>query len=214
MELMEHVDCVGQTSFLTILVWKNIKYDNPYIEHHQLYGKAHKSLTASIPAPISQPPNAPPITNALAVPSLAAKSKPPRKSVTRKTLTNMCTDSDKVKIVGDITKSDPFQKRKQRSTGASEEVAIGHEDKVIALVSVNKDMAEIVVPGPTNITSTRPKSKLKSKRVAIVVSSRSDLQWIGKGRERKLCCQWRQTSITMSGGSLELLVQQAAKQRI
>ncbi|KAG1905616.1 uncharacterized protein F5891DRAFT_1182680 [Suillus fuscotomentosus] len=181
MELMEHVDHVGQTSFLTVLVWKNIKCDDPRIEHHHLYGMAHKGLTAWIPAPISQPPDTPPVTNPPAVPSLAAKSKPP--------------GSDKIKIVGDITKSDPFQKRKRRSTGASEEVAIGHEEKVITPASVDKDIAEIVALGPTNTTPTRPKPKPKNKQVEIVVSSGSDVPMDrkGKGKEATLLVEtdWR-----------------------
>ncbi|KAG1787302.1 uncharacterized protein HD556DRAFT_1448961 [Suillus plorans] len=125
MELMEHVD----------RVWNNIKFNDSRIERHQLYGKAHKVITASAPAPMSQPPDTPPVeatTNTPAVPSVVAKSKPPGISVTRKTPIDLCEDSDEVEIVGDITESDALQKRKRRSTGASEEVAVCHEDKVIA----------------------------------------------------------------------------------
>ncbi|KAG1799145.1 hypothetical protein EV424DRAFT_1546075 [Suillus variegatus] len=183
MELMEHVDRVSQTSFLSVLVWNNIKSNDSRIEHHQLYGKAHKVITASAQAPMSQPPDTPPVeatTNTPAVPSVVAKSKPPGRSVTWKTPIDLCEDSDEVEIVGDITESDGLHKRKWRSTGASEEVAVCHEDKVIAPALVDK--AEDVALGNTNTTPTRPRPKPKSKWVEIVVSSGSEVPMDRKGK--------------------------------
>ncbi|KAG1859426.1 hypothetical protein C8R48DRAFT_673968 [Suillus tomentosus] len=177
MELMKHVYCVGQTSFLSVPVWNNIKSNDSCIEHHQLYGKAHMVITALAPAAMSQPPDTPLVeatTNTPAVPSVVAKSKPPGRSVMRKKLIDLCQDSDKVKIIGDITQSDALHKRKQRSTGGSEEGAVCHEDKVIAPVIVDK--AEDVSPGNTNATPTRPRPKPKSKRVEI---GRTDSEGLG-----------------------------------
>ncbi|KAG1842588.1 hypothetical protein C8R48DRAFT_781026 [Suillus tomentosus] len=187
MELMEHVDRVGQTSFLSVPVWNNIKSNDSRIERHQLYGKAHKVITASAPAPMSQPPDTPPVevtTNTPAVPSVAAKSKPPGRSVTRKTPIDLCQDSDEVEIVGDITQSDALHKRKRSSTGGSAEVAVCSEDKVIAPAIVDK--AEDVAPGDTNTTLTRPRPKPKSKRVEIVVSSGSEVPTDRKGKGREV----------------------------
>ncbi|KAG2102541.1 uncharacterized protein F5147DRAFT_776288 [Suillus discolor] len=185
MELMEHVDHVSQTSFLSVPVWNNIKSNDSRIECHQLYGKAHKVITVSAPAPMSQPPDAPPVkaTNTPAVPSVVANSKPPGRSVTRKMPIDLCEDSDEVEIVGDISQSDALHKRKWRSTSASKEVAMCHEDKVIAPAIVDK--AEDVAPGNTNTTPTRLRPKPKSKRVEIVVSSGSEVPMDrqGKGRE-------------------------------
>ncbi|KAG2119464.1 uncharacterized protein F5147DRAFT_647422 [Suillus discolor] len=173
MELMEHVDRVGQTSFLSVPVWNNIKSDDPRIERHQLYGKAHKAMTASAPAPMSRPADTPPVnaaTNTLAVPSVVAKSKLP--------------GSDKVEIVGDITQGDALHKQKRRSTGASEEVTVCHEDKVIAPAIVDK--AEDVAPGNTNTMLTRPRPKPKSKQVEIVVSSGSEVPTDRKGKGKEV----------------------------
>ncbi|KAG2079942.1 uncharacterized protein F5147DRAFT_784639 [Suillus discolor] len=210
MELMEHVDCAGQTSFLGVPVWNNIKSNDSRIEHHQLYGKAHKVMTASAPAPMSQPPDTPPVeatTNTPAVPSVVAKSKPPGRSVTRKTPIDLCADSDEVKIVGDITQSNAVYKRKQRSVGASEEVAVCHEDKVIAPAIVDK--AEDVAPGNTNTTPTRPRPKLKSKQVEIVVLSGFEVPMDRKGKGREVTLplethrrdrEWKKSRDVSSGG--------------
>ncbi|KAG1828933.1 hypothetical protein EV424DRAFT_1536165 [Suillus variegatus] len=187
MELMEHVDRVSQTLFLSVPVWNNIKSNDSRIEHHQLYGKAHKVITASAPAPMSQPPDTPPVkatTNTPAVPSVVAKSKPPGRSVMRRTPIDLCEDSDKVKIVGDITESNALHKRKRRSTGASEEVTMCHEDKVIVPVLVDK--AEDVTPGNMNTMPTRPRPKPKSKQVEIVVSSESEVPTDRKGKGREV----------------------------
>jgi hypothetical protein len=187
MELMEHVDRVGQTSFLSVLVWNNIKSNDSRIERHQLYGKAHKVITASAPAPMLQPPDTTPVeatTNTPAVPSVAAKSKPPGRSVTRKMPIDLCQDSDEVEIVGDITQSDALHKRKQSSTGGSAEVAVCSEDKVIAPAIVDK--AEDVAPSNTNTTLTRPRPKPKSKRVETVVSSGSEVPMDRKGKGREV----------------------------
>ncbi|KAG1820784.1 hypothetical protein EV424DRAFT_1539318 [Suillus variegatus] len=171
MELMEHVDHSNDSR----------------IEHHQLYGKAHKVITASAQAPMLQPPDTPPVeatTNTPAVPSVVAKSKPPGRSVMWKTPKDLCEDSDKVEIVGDITKSDALHKRKRRSTGASKEVTVCHEDKVIAPVLVDK--AEDVTPGNMNTMPTRPRPKPKSKQVEIVVSSGSEVPTDRKGKGREV----------------------------
>ncbi|KAG1900029.1 uncharacterized protein F5891DRAFT_1189119 [Suillus fuscotomentosus] len=194
MELMEHVDRVGQTLFLSVPVWNNIKSNNSHIERHQLYGKAHKVITASAPAPMSQPPDTPLVeatTNTPAVPSVAAKSEPLGRSVTRKMPIDLCQDSDEVEIVGDITQSDALHKRKRSSTGGSAEVTVCSEDKVIVPAIVDK--AEDVAPGDTNTMPTRPRPKPKSKRVEIVVSSGSEVPMDrkGKGREVMLLSETR-----------------------
>ncbi|KAG1879007.1 uncharacterized protein F5891DRAFT_1204396 [Suillus fuscotomentosus] len=165
MELMEHVDRVSQTSFLSV-------------ERHQLYLKAHKAITGLIPAPISQAPPVKLPTDPAALPSVVAKSKKPG------------SDSDEVEIVEGMTQSDDLRKRKRTSSGATESEPVAASNQAakdaIALVMAENDMAKDVAPGNTDTMPTRPKGKPKSKQVEIVILSRSDITMDRKGKGKEV----------------------------
>ncbi|KAG2056734.1 hypothetical protein BDR06DRAFT_969760 [Suillus hirtellus] len=189
-ELMEHVDHVSQSSFLSVPVWKNIKSNDQHIEHHQLYLKAYKAIIVLIPMPILQAPPVKLPTDPAVLPSGVAKSKTPSRSIVWKTLMMVCSDSDEVEIIEGMTQSNDLQKRKHTSSGTTESELVATSTQstrdVIAPVMAENDMAKDVAPGNTDTMPTQPKGKAKSKWVEIVILSGSDITMDRKGKGKEV----------------------------
>ncbi|KAG1829904.1 hypothetical protein F4604DRAFT_1947373 [Suillus subluteus] len=111
MELMEHWDPVGRTSFVTMLVWKNIVMDDPCIMKHPLHAKARNfvipaaqsTLPSTVPLPSSEPVpcRSSTATAGLPAPShgTSLKPKPTPKPVVRKKKVDLSLASDGIESV-------------------------------------------------------------------------------------------------------------------